>query len=100
MIRSHLRLVAITVFILLLLGTKFVTAQEYNHSESAQSPAQQSPVADEQDAPEGFTDEPGDTRPVGTPVDLEQDLNDSFPQPGSVLKWTMPPATLMKCETH
>lgn len=92
--RSHLRLVAIDVFIVLLLGSKVITAQEFYQSKSAQSPAQQSPVADEQEdaeeVPTGFTDEPEEARPLGTPVDVVQDLENSFPKPGAVLGWRLP----------
>ena len=89
--RSHLRLVAIAVFIVLLLGSKVIMAEEDAQPKPAELPAQQSPTPIEQEASEGFSDEQEGDRPVGTPVDPEQDLDASFPQPGSVLKWAMPP---------
>ncbi len=89
--RPHLRLTVTVICAVLLLGSKVIMAEEDAQPKPAELPAQQSPTPVEQEPPEGFPDDPGDTRPVGTPVDPEQDLDASFPQPGSVLKWSMPP---------
>jgi hypothetical protein len=91
MSRPYLGLAAIVLCAVLLFGNEVIATQQGVKPKSAEEPAQQPPFPVEQEAAEGFSDEPEGDRPVGTPLDPEQDLNASFPQPGSVLKWVMPP---------
>lgn len=89
--RPYLRLYAIVVCSVLLLGNEVTIAQQGVKLKPAEEPAHQSPNPVEQEAPEGFTDGPEEDRPVGTPLDVEQDLDASFPQPKAVFEWAMPP---------
>ena len=90
--QQNLRLAAIVVCAVLLLGNEVIMAQEDYKPQPSECSAQQSPTPVEQEAPAGFTEtQEEDARSVGTPVDPEQDLDASFPQPDAVFNWPLPP---------
>lgn len=80
--RPYLSLAAIVVCVMILLGNEAISAQEEDQPKSPKNASQQSPFPVEQENPERY---PKDEWPVGTPIDVEQDLDTSSPQRDSVL---------------
>ena len=69
---------------LLLLGSSGIAAQQEEQPKRSGSDVQSSEVPDKQEVIRGY---PPKSRRIGTPTDVEWDLDDSFPKSGSVLEW-------------
>ena len=80
------RIIAVVIAgAVLLLGCSWgVTAQQEEQPMRSGSDVQSSEVPDEQEVIRGY---PPKSRRIGTPTDVEWDLDDSFPKSGSVLEW-------------
>jgi hypothetical protein len=81
--RLYLMLAAIVVCIVLLLGNDVTKAQEVHEPKRPQSAEQQNPVPDEQESVKGY---PVRKRRIGTPTDVEWNLDNSFPKGNSLLE--------------
>jgi hypothetical protein len=67
----------------LLLGSDVVRAQEDDPPKPSENSEQQPPSPDEQEASQGY---PVRKRRIGGPIDVEWNLDNSFPKRGSVLE--------------
>ena len=81
--RPYLMLAAIIACVVLVLGNDVILAQEDDPPKPTDGFEQQSPKPDEQEPIKGY---PVRKRRIGTPTDVEWDLDNSFPQEGSVLE--------------
>ena len=81
--RGCLILVATIACAVLLTGTDVIPAQKDGRPKSSDDLKQQSPSPDEQKPIEGY---PVRMRRIGTPMDVEYDLDNSFPKSDSLLE--------------
>ena len=92
--RHYNRLATIIACAVLMLGNNMVAAQEDAQPKPSESAEQQSPVLDGQEATEkkkeGGKGYQAEGRRVGTPVDVERDLDFSFPKRDYVLPRIVP----------
>jgi hypothetical protein len=94
MSRCYVILVVIITFPVLLVGNNMIAAQEKGQSNSQHSAAQVPVDVDAEEPTEGFTEGTkgyGDEgRRIGTPLDVERDLDFSFPKRDYVLPRILP----------
>ena len=76
-------LVAAIACAMLLFANDAILAQEVDQPKPSEVTDQQSPDPDGQEPIKGY---PETTRRIGTPSDVEWDLDNSFPKSGSVLE--------------
>ena len=81
--RRYLILVAIITCAVLLCGNDVILARDDDQPKPSDGFEQQSPSPDEQEPIKGY---PVRKRRIGTPTDVEWDLDNSFPKRGSVLE--------------
>ena len=80
---AYLILITILAFAVPLIGNDMILAQEKEQTSPQENTGQQSPSSDEQESIKGY---PVRKRSIGTPLDVEWDLDNSFPKRGSVLE--------------
>ena len=81
--RCYLILVAIIACAALLCGNDLISVQADDEPKRPEYPEQQNPVPDEQEPIKGY---PVRKRRIGTPTDVEWDLDNSFPKRDSLLE--------------
>ena len=76
-------MITILASVVPLIGNDMILAQEKDQTNPQENNGQQSPSSDEQESTKGY---PVRKRWIGTPLDVEWDLDNSFPKRGSLLE--------------